>query len=213
MIEFFLDNLNYWTVFLGMMIESSFIPFPSEVIVPPAAWLALGPDSEMNIVLVVLVATLGADAGALINYYLAKWLGRPIVYKFANSRVGHLCLLNGEKVAHAEEYFRKHGVVSTFFGRLVPAVRQLISIPAGLSKMSLGRFTLFTGLGAGIWVIILTLIGVYFGHLAGDMTYVDMVHKGKELIADNYIWILIGLVVFTAAYLWVHKRIMKRKNA
>ena len=129
-----LENLDYWVVTLFMAIESSFIPFPSEVVVPPAAWKAMADDS-MNIVLVVCFATLGADAGALINYYLAKWLGRPIVYRFADSRLGHMCLIDRAKVEHAETYFRQHGAASTFFGRLVPAVRQLISIPAGLAGM------------------------------------------------------------------------------
>ena len=132
LIKWVLENLNYWVVTIFMTIESSFIPFPSEVIVPPAAWKAMTDDS-MNIFLVVIFATIGADLGALINYYLARWLGRPIVYKFANSRFGHMCLIDEAKVRHAEEYFRKHGAASTFFGRLIPAVRQLISIPAGLA--------------------------------------------------------------------------------
>ena len=118
LIDFVLFNLNYWWVFVFMTIESSFIPFPSEVVVPPAAFLSMTPDSPMNILLVVLVATLGADMGALINYYLAKWLGRPIVYKFADSRIGHMCLIDRAKVEHAEAYFREHGAASTFFGRL-----------------------------------------------------------------------------------------------
>ena len=105
LIKWILENLNYWVVTLFMTIESSFIPFPSEVIVPPAAWKSMA-DESMNIFLVIVFATIGADLGALINYYLAKWLGRPIVYKFANSRFGHMCLINEEKIRHAEEYFR-----------------------------------------------------------------------------------------------------------
>ena len=124
LLKWVLENLNYWVVTIFMAIESSFIPFPSEAVVPPAAWKAMADDS-MNIFLVVLFATIGADIGALVNYYLARWLGRPIVYKFANSRLGHMCLIDEEKVHHAEEYFRKHGAASTFFGRLIPAVRQL----------------------------------------------------------------------------------------
>ena len=160
LIKWVLENLNYWVVTIFMTIESSFIPFPSEVIVPPAAWKAMTDDS-MNIFLVVIFATIGADLGALINYYLARWLGRPIVYKFANSRFGHMCLIDETKVRHAEEYFRKHGAVSTFFGRLIPAVRQLISIPAGLAGMKLGPFLLYTTLGAGIWNTILALLGYF----------------------------------------------------
>ena len=159
LIDFVLFNLNYWWVFVFMTIESSFIPFPSEVVVPPAAFLSMTPDSPMNILLVVLVATLGADMGALINYYLAKWLGRPIVYKFADSRIGHMCLIDRAKVEHAEAYFREHGAASTFFGRLIPAVRQLISIPAGLAGMPLRSFLLYTTLGAGIWNSVLALLG------------------------------------------------------
>ena len=151
-----LENLDYWVVTLFMAIESSFIPFPSEVVVPPAAWKAMA-DESMNIVLVVFFATLGADAGALVNYYLAKWLGRPIVYRFADSRLGHL--IDRAKVEHAEEYFREHGAASTFFGRLVPAVRQLISIPAGLAGMRVDKFLLYTTLGAGVWNSVLALLG------------------------------------------------------
>ena len=153
-----LENLDYWVVTLFMAIESSFIPFPSEVVVPPAAWKAMA-DESMNIVLVVFFATLGADAGSLVNYYLAKWLGRPIVYRFADSRLGHMCLIDRAKVEHAEEYFREHGAASTFFGRLVPAVRQLISIPAGLAGMRVDKFLLYTTLGAGVWNSVLALLG------------------------------------------------------
>ena len=146
-----LDNLNYWVVTLFMAIESSFIPFPSEVVVPPAAWKAMDPDSGMSFILVIVFATIGANIGALINYYLAKWVGRPIIYRFADSRIGHMCLIDRQKVEVAEEYFRKHGAASTIFGRLVPAVRQLISIPAGLAGMHVGKFLLYTTIGAGIY--------------------------------------------------------------
>jgi membrane protein DedA with SNARE-associated domain len=149
-----------------MAIESSFIPFPSEAVVPPAAWKA-AVTGEMNVVLVVLFATLGALIGAFINYYLAVWLGRPIVYKFANSRLGHMCLIDEAKVQNAERYFDEHGAISTFVGRLVPAVRQLISIPAGLARMGLGRFLLFTTLGAGIWNIILAVLGYWMSKIPG----------------------------------------------
>ena len=154
-----LNNLSYWVVVAFMAVESSFIPFPSEVVVPPAAWKAMDPDSGMSFVLVILFATLGADLGALINYYLAKWLGRPVVYRFADSRLGHMCLIDRAKVEKAEQFFRDHGAASTFFGRLVPAVRQLISIPAGLAGMNVGRFLIFTTLGAGAWNTVLALIG------------------------------------------------------
>ena len=164
-----LDNLDYWVVTLFMAIESSFIPFPSEVVVPPAAWKAMTDDS-MNIFLVIVFATVGADIGALVNYWLSRWLGRPVIYRFANSRLGHVCLINEEKVRNAEEYFREHGAASTFFGRLIPAVRQLISIPAGLARMPLGPFLFYTSLGAGLWNTILALIG--YAEINGDIVEV-----------------------------------------
>lgn len=153
-----LAHLNYWVIALLMAIESSFIPFPSEIVVPPAAYMS-AENGELNIFLIVLCATLGACVGALINYYLAYYLGRPIIYKFANSRIGHMCLINQEKVEKAEQYFVDHGAVGTLFGRLVPVVRQLISIPAGLAKMNFLKFTIYTALGALIWNSILASIG------------------------------------------------------
>ncbi|MBR0544224.1 MAG: DedA family protein [Bacteroidaceae bacterium] len=157
-----LEHLNYWVITLLMAIESSFIPFPSEVVVPPAAYKA-ATTGELNIFLVVLFSTIGACIGAAVNYYLALYLGRPLIYRFAESRFGHMCLLDGAKVENAERYFDKHGAVGTFFGRLVPAVRQLISIPAGLSRMNIARFFLYTTLGAGIWNCILAAMGWYIG--------------------------------------------------
>ncbi len=158
LLQWCLDHLNYWTITLLMTIESSFIPFPSEVVVPPAAYHAAS-NGEMNIVLIVLFATLGAIIGALINYFISLWIGKPLVYRFADSKLGHMLLLSGEKVNKAEDYFNEHGAVSTFVGRLIPAIRQLISIPAGLSKMNLGRFVAFTALGAGIWNTVLAMLG------------------------------------------------------
>ena len=158
--DWYSDNLNYGTVTLLMTIESTFIPFPSEVIVPPAAYKALQADAELNIILVVLFATLGAVLGALINFYLAKFLGRPIIYKFADSRLGRMCLLDSQKVVQAEAYFRKHGAISTFIGRFIPVIRQLISIPAGIAGMKLRPFIVFTALGAFLWNVVLALLGV-----------------------------------------------------
>lgn len=158
-----LEHLNYWVITLLMAIESSFIPFPSEVVVPPAAYKA-ATTGELNVFLVVVCSTIGAIIGALVNYGLARYLGRPLVYRFAESRVGHMCLIDSAKVENAERYFDEHGAVGTFFGRLVPAVRQLISIPAGLARMSLGRFVLYTTLGAGLWNSILAGMGWYIGH-------------------------------------------------
>lgn len=160
--QWFVENASYWFVFIFMVIESSFIPFPSEVVVPPAAYLA-ATRGDMNVFGVVLVATAGAVVGALVNYFLSLWIGRPLVYAFADSRLGHACLINREKVDKAEDYFDKHGAISTFIGRLIPAVRQLISIPAGLSKMNIGIFVIFTGLGALLWNAILGALGWWLG--------------------------------------------------
>ena len=196
-IQWCLDNLNYWTITLLMAIESSFIPFPSEVVVPPAAYKAAGGNSDMNVYLVVLFATIGANIGALINYYLAYFVGRPIVYKFANSRFGHRCLIDEDKVKHAEVYFEKHGALSTFIGRLIPAVRQLISIPAGLAKMKLSTFLLYTTLGAGIWNAILAGIGYGLQSVVPeDQLMANVTEYSHEL---GYVFIGLGAIVI--AYL------------
>lgn len=160
--QWVVDNAGYMLVFVLMVVESSFIPFPSEVIVPPTAYLACT-KGDMNVLLVVGVATLGALVGALINYYLSLWIGRPVVYRFADSRIGRACLITPEKVDNAEKYFDKHGNISTFIGRLIPAVRQLISIPAGLAKMNIWSFCLYTSLGALVWNGVLALLGWWLG--------------------------------------------------
>ncbi len=202
-----LENLNYWVVTIFMAIESSFIPFPSEVVVPPAAWKSMA-DESMNIVLVVVFATIGADLGALVNYYLARWLGRPIVYKFADSRIGHMCLIDREKVEHAEEYFRKHGAASTFFGRLIPAVRQLISIPAGLAGMRLDHFLLYTTLGAAVWNAILALLG-YLIYRFTDLKTTNDVYILATKYSHEIGYVLLGLAAVVVAVL-VYKGV-KRK--
>ncbi len=207
LIQFCLDHLNYWTVTLFMAIESSFIPFPSEAVVPPAAWKA-AVTGEMNVFLVVAFATAGALIGAFINYYLAVWLGRPIVYKFANSRIGHMCLIDEAKVQNAEKYFDKHGAVSTFIGRLVPAVRQLISIPAGLARMGLGRFVLYTSLGAGVWNAILAALGYYMASIPGLQTEEAVMNKVKEYSSEIGI-VFVVLAVAIVAYL-IYKGIKKK---
>lgn len=192
-----LAHLNYWVITLLMAIESSFIPFPSEVVVPPAAYMSATPESEFNVVLVVVAATVGAIIGALINYGLALYLGRPLVYRFANSRLGHMCLIDKEKVEKAERYFDRHGAMGTFFGRLVPAVRQLISIPAGLARMSLGRFVLYTTLGAGVWNSILAAIGYSLHSVVPpeelDATVAQYSHELK--------YVMVALGVAVVAYL------------
>ena len=199
--SWYMDNMNYGTITLLMTVESSFIPFPSEVVVPPAAYKASQEDSDLNIILVVVFATIGAIIGALINYFLALWLGRPIIHKFAETRFGRICLLSSEKVTKAENYFVKHGRSSTFIGRLVPGIRQLISIPAGLAKMPLFPFILFTTLGAGIWNIILAILG-YIAH-----GQADIINKySKELS-----FILLGLGVLFILYL-VYSGFIKKKK-
>jgi membrane protein DedA with SNARE-associated domain len=155
----YMANLNYFTIALLMAIESTFFPLPSEVVIPFAAYKAA--QGYLNIFGVVLFGTLGALCGSLINYFLAKYLGRPLVYKFADSSYGRIFLLSKEKIVYAEHYFVRNGKSSTFIGRLVPGIRHLISIPAGLAKMNLRDFMLFTFVGAGIWNIILAIIGYY----------------------------------------------------
>lgn len=179
----------YTMVFVLMVIESSFIPFPSEVIVPPAAYLACT-SHEVNIWLVLLLATAGALGGALINYFLSVWIGRPIVYKFANSRIGHACLINEEKVNKAERYFDSHGAVSTFVGRLIPAVRQLISIPAGLARMNILKFMLYTSLGALTWNSILAALGYWLGKVVSREDLYDAVEQYNSYL--TYAGLAIG---------------------
>ena len=203
-----LDNLSYWVVALFMAIESSFIPFPSEVVVPPAAWKAMDPNSGMSFLLVIVFATVGADLGALINYYLAKWVGRPIIYRFADSRLGHMCLIDRKKVEVAEEYFRKHGAASTIFGRLVPAVRQLISIPAGLAGMHVGKFLLYTTIGAGVWTTVLATIGWGIYKYTDYKTTQDVYQQALKY-SHELGYIILGLAVIVVAFL-VYKGMKKK---
>lgn len=203
------DNMNYGSIIALMTIESSFIPFPSEVVVPPAAYVAGNPESSLyattsyplNVLLVVLFGTIGAMLGAIINYVLAIVLGRPIIYAFADSKVGHLLLLSSEKIKKAEDYFNDHGKVSTFVGRLIPGIRQLISIPAGLAKMHFGQFSLYTFLGAFLWNVVLALLG-YIAH--GQM---DLIHQYSHELSIAII-VLLGLVIV----FFVVRAIVKKKR-
>ena len=203
-----LDNLNYWVVALFMAIESSFIPFPSEVVVPPAAWKAMDPSSGMSFVLVVVFATIGADLGALINYYIAKWVGRPIIYRFADSRIGHMCLIDRTKVETAEEFFRKHGAASTIFGRLVPAVRQLISILAGLAGMHVGKFLLYTTIGAGVWNTVLACIGWGIYKYTDYKTTQDVYHQAVKY-SHEIGYVILALAVVAIAFI-IYKGLKKK---
>ena len=202
--------MNYASITALMTIESSFIPFPSEVVIPPAVYVASEPTSALcatgnypvDVALIVLFGTVGAMLGAVINYLLSMWLGRPIIYKFADSRVGHLLLLSSEKVQKAENYFNDHGKVSTFIGRLIPGIRQLISIPAGLAKMHFGQFLLYTFLGAFIWNTVLALLG-YIAHGQADLIN----QSSHEL--SIIILALVGVVVIYYVGKIVYKRIKK----
>lgn len=205
--QWYASHMNYATITALMAIESSFIPFPSEIVIPPAAYVANDPASSLhatdsyplNVLLIVLFGTLGAMIGAIINYLLAMWLGRPIVYAFADSKLGHLCLLSGEKVKKAEDYFNDHGKVSTFVGRLIPGIRQLISIPAGLCKMHFGWFLFYTFLGAGIWNVVLALLGYIAG---GQKELIDAYSHELSIV-------IMGLFALAIVY-FIAKAIFKR---
>ena len=185
------DNLNYGTITLLMAIESSFIPFPSEIVIPPAAYFSAH-NGDLNIVLIVLFA-------ALINYVLALFVGRPLIHSFAESRIGHMCMLSSEKVNKAEVYFEKHGAVSTFLGRLIPAVRQLISIPAGLSRMSILPFVLYTAFGAGIWNSVLAVLGYWLSLFVPEKDlFMQIEHYNKYLTMAGYA--LAGCIVIYILY-------------
>ena len=195
-ITWYSAHMNYASITALMAVESSFIPFPSEVVIPPAAFVAGQPDSVLcatgnypvDVLLIVLFGTLGAMIGAIINYGLSVWLGRLVIYKFADSKLGHMCLLSSEKLQRAEEYFRKKGNVSTFIGRFIPGIRQLISIPAGLSRMHFGAFLWWTFLGAFVWNCILAALGYV---AAGQM---DRIKEYSHELSVA-ILILVGLVV------------------
>ena len=192
-------------IFVFMTIESSFIPFPSEVVMIPAGFLACRAGLTttipwLDLVLAIVCGLAGSMAGAYVNYYLAIGLGRPFLHKY-----GKYFFLKEAALDRAEEVFREYGELATFVCRLLPAIRQLISIPAGLSKMDIKRFSFFTALGAGIWTTILALLGWYFATLAGNMTYLEMINRGKAMIHDNYIYVIIVLAILTAGYLFLHQ--------
>lgn len=194
-LQWCLDHLNYWTITILMTIESSAIPFPSEIVVPPAAYHAAA-TGEMNLIMIILAATIGAMLGAAINYFLALWLGRPLIYKFADSRMGHLLMIDGNKVSRAENYFNEHGAVSTLVGRLIPVIRQLISIPAGLAKMNFAKFAMFTSLGAGIWNIVLSLLGYYLERIVPEDQLIDKVTKYSHEIGYGIFAVVATVLLF-----------------
>ncbi len=209
-ITWYSAHMNYASITALMAVESSFIPFPSEVVIPPAAFVAGQPDSVLcttgnypvDVLLIVLFGTLGAMIGAIINYGLSVWLGRIVIYKFADSRLGHMCLLSSEKIQRAEEYFREKGNVSTFVGRFIPGIRQLISIPAGLSRMHFGAFLWWTFLGAFIWNCILAILGYV---AAGQM---DLIKEYSHELSVA-ILILLGAVILYYLIRWIIKKRVK----
>ena len=197
-------HMNYQAVGLLMTLESSFVPFPSEVVIPPAVYVACNPETKggMKIWLIVLFGTLGALLGAYINYFLSRWLGRPIIYAFADSKVGHLLQLSKEKVQRVEVYFNDHGNVSTLVGRFIPVIRQLISIPAGLSKMNLLPFTFFTFIGAALWNVVLALLG-WLAYRAADPQVIERYSHQLSIII---------VVLFCAAIAFFIIRAIVRKR-
>lgn len=196
-------------IFVFMAVESSFIPFPSEVVMIPAGFLAargeLTGAPATALVLAIAVGLLGSLAGAYVNYFLALWVGRPFL-----ERYGRWLFIQPEPLARACEVFNRYGAATTFVCRLVPVIRQLISIPAGIARMKLGSFTLFTGLGAGIWTAILALVGFGLGRTAGDITYLELVTRGKALATAHLPWVILVALVLVGAYVAVSRLVMRR---
>lgn len=210
----FKDHMNYWTILVLMAIESSVIPLPSEVVVPPAAYFSLQANSSLDFWVVILVATAGAYLGSAINYGLSLLIGRPIIYAFADSKVGHFLRLSKEKMERAEQYFQKKGSISIFFGRLLPAVRHLISIPAGLSRMNFGTFSFFTILGAGIWNVVLAGLGYLLYRVVPDDSqfFTQLEHYNHYLKIAGFT--LLGLVVAYIIYkVYKSKKKSKTENS
>ena len=202
-----LGNLNYGTILFLMLLESTVIPVPSEFVVTPAAYHAAG--GNLDVFLVILFATIGADMGASINYVVAYFVGRPVIYSFANSKWGKMCLLNQEKVEKSERYFDDHGIVATLTGRLIPGIRHLISIPAGLAKMNYWKFLLYTTIGAGVWHSILAALGWYLHSIVLEDQLNDKISEYAEYIKIA----IIGIVLISVAYFALKYYLKKRKTA
>lgn len=192
LMEWCLEHLNYWVVFVLMVLENSVVPLPSELIVTPAAYKAA--NGEMSILLVIFITTLGSTIGAVINYYIALAVGRPLVYRFANSRLGHLLFINRQRIEYVEALFLKHGKISIFFGRLLPAGRQFISIPAGLTRMKLSSFILYTFLGSAIWNSILVLLGYYLAQVLPEEKVIGELQRHSMEFSLAFIG-LIGFII------------------
>lgn len=198
-----LNDLNYGTVFLLMLLESTVLPVPSEFVIPPAAYHAAA--GNLDIFLVIIFGVLGAACGATINYIAGYYLGRPVIYRFANSRIGHLCLLNQGKIERSERYFNKHGMVATITGRLIPGIRHLISIPAGMSKMKYWKFILYTMIGADIWNCILAALGWYLHSIVPEEQLDDKIALYMESI-KSVIFVLVGAGCLFLIIRWLIKR-------
>ena len=200
-----LSNLNYGTILFLMLLESTVVPVPSEFVVTPAAYHAA--SGNLDVFLVILFATIGADLGAYVNYVVAYYVGRPVIYRFANSKWGKMCLLNQEKVEKSEKYFDDHGIVATLTGRLIPGIRHLISIPAGLAKMNYWKFLLYTTIGAGVWHSILAALGWYLHAIVPEDQLNDKITEYAEYIKI----VIIGIVVIAIGY-FVIRHFLKRKK-
>lgn len=206
------DNLNYWWVLLFMAIESSFIPFPSEIVIIPAAYIAAA-SSQANMTwpMIIVVGTIGAILGALVNYFLSLWLGRPIIHKFADTKLAHMLLIDRPGVEKAEQYFADHGVPGTLIGRLIPAIRQLISIPAGLAKMKLSTFILCTAIGAGAWNAFLTFLGYYVGQTISEEELIDTVQRYSHYVKVGIVVVvLLGLAYYVYKVVQANRATKKR---
>lgn len=203
LMEWCLEHLNYWVVFVLMVLENSVVPLPSELIVTPAAYKAA--NGEMSILLVIFITTLGSTIGAVINYYIALAVGRPLVYRFANSRLGHLLFINRQKIEYVEALFLKHGKISIFFGRLLPAGRQFISIPAGLTRMKLSSFILYTFLGSAIWNSILILLGYYLAQVLPEEKVIGELQRHSMEFSLAFI----GLIGFIIGFYYLRNKAKK----
>ena len=205
MLSSLLSNLNYGTILFLMLLESTVIPVPSELVVAPAAYHAAG--GGLNVFLVVLFATIGADLGATINYLVALYVGRPVIYKFANSRWGKMCLLNQEKVEKSERYFDDHGIAATLTGRLIPGIRHLISLPAGLARMNYWKFLLYTTISAGAWHAILAAMGWYLHAVVPE----DKLEQTIEEYNHYIVLVILTLVIIGILYFSIKKYIARKK--
>lgn len=199
-----LSQLNYGYIFLLMLLESTVIPVPSELVVAPAAYHAA--NGNLNVWLVILFSTLGAAIGASINYLAGYYLGRPIIYKFANSKWGRACLLTQNKVEKSEKYFDTHGMVATITGRLVPGIRHLISIPAGLAKMSYWKFLLYTIIGAAIWHSILAALGYYMHSFVPENQLNNKIEEYGEYIKIAILILVIAALLYITIKWYIKHR-------